>query len=249
MKETNENRDYPQISLSKSIFLHLLPGSLITILYIILIPIISVFGFPNRFAFLLSIAFALIPFELGYILYQSIKKNKSFSLDGVIYFRESLSLWKYIVYGLILLIYALSITMFLAPLIDNFILKNLFFWVPEWFILTNSFIGYAKDTLIIMAIMGLILNGFIGPIVEELYFRGYLLPRISRLNITAIILNVLFHSIYHFWMPWRIPSLVLALFPAAFVVWKKKNIKLGILIHIIGNSIGSILTLAYIISM
>jgi membrane protease YdiL (CAAX protease family) len=26
----------------------------------------------------------------------------------------------------------------------------------------------------------LILDGFAGPIVEELYFRGYLLPRLSR---------------------------------------------------------------------
>lgn len=250
MQQIDEkDMDLPQIPLSKSILLHIFPGILITICYIILIPIVTLLKVPNRFALLISIACVLIPFELGYIIYQCIKKNKTLSFEGVIYFRESLSLWKYVVYVLILLIYALLITILLAPLIDNIILNSLFFWVPEWFILTNSFIGYAKNALIIMAIMGLILNGFIGPIVEELYFRGYLLPRISRLNVAAIILNVFLHSAYHFWMPWRIPSLVLALFPAGFIVWKTKNIKLGILIHVIGNSFGSILTLIYVLSI
>ena len=50
-------------------------------------------------------------------------------------------------------------------------------------------------------------------------------------------------------MPWRIPTMILALFPAALVVWKMQNIKLGIIIHIIGNALGSDITLVLVLSL
>jgi hypothetical protein len=170
MQRNKENIDFPQIPLSKSVLLHLLLGILITIFYIIMVPLITLLDFPNRLALLLGVPFVLVPFEFGFIIYQCKKINNIISFEGVIFFRESMALWKYFLFTLILLFYALSITTILAPPIDNFILDKIFFWLPEWYILTTSFIGYTKDYLIIMAIMSIIFNGFIGPIVEELYF-------------------------------------------------------------------------------
>jgi len=249
MQRNKENIDFPQIPLSKAVLLHLLPGILITIFYIIMVPLVTLLDFPNRLALLLAVPFVLVPFELGFLIYQCKKINNIISFKEVIFFRESMALWKYFLFTLILLFYALSITTILAPPIDNFILDKIFFWLPEWYILTASFIGYTKNYLIIMAIMSIIFNGFVGPIVEELYFRGFLLPRMSRLGVKGLFLNIIFHSAYHLWMPWRIPTLILALFPAALVVWKMQNIKLAILIHVIGNTLGSVLTLVLVLKI
>ena len=38
--------------------------------------------------------------------------------------------------------------------------------------------------------------------VEELYFRGYLLPRISRLGAWAPLVNTVLFSLYHLFTPW-----------------------------------------------
>ena len=195
MQTNRENIDFPQIPLSKSILLHLLPGILVTIFYIITVPLVTLLNFPNRLALLLGVPFVLVPFELGFIIYQCKKINNILSFEGVIFYRESMALWIYFLLTLILLFYALLITNLLAPPIDNFILDKFFFWLPEWYILTTSFIGYTKDYLIIMAIMSIIFNGFVGPIVEELYFRGYLLPRISRLGVHGVFLNLILHSV------------------------------------------------------
>ena len=38
--------------------------------------------------------------------------------------------------------------------------------------------------------------------VEEMYFHGYLLPRISRLGAWAPLVNTVLFSLYHFFTPW-----------------------------------------------
>jgi len=50
MQRNKENIDFPQIPLSKSVLLHLLPGILITIFYIIMVPLVTLLDFPNRLA-------------------------------------------------------------------------------------------------------------------------------------------------------------------------------------------------------
>jgi len=46
------------------------------------------------------------------------------------------------------------------------------------------------------------LNVILGPLVEELYFRGYLLPRLHRFGIWAPLINISLFAAYHLWKPW-----------------------------------------------
>jgi membrane protease YdiL (CAAX protease family) len=46
-------------------------------------------------------------------------------------------------------------------------------------------------------LLGLVLSGVVAPVVEEMYFRGYLLPRLSRLGRWAPVLNVTLFALYH----------------------------------------------------
>jgi CAAX protease family protein len=242
-----ENRGIPQQSLWRSIVLHLLPGVLVTILFVAAAPALNALGYPSSFAFLLVGLFVLVPFELGFLFYQGKKRNGTLSLDGIVLYREPMPAWQYVLLAAILLLYGNIVLVVVYPSIAQMLIRTLFFWLPDWFFLSLSF-GYTKSILLMTALFGLAVNGFIGPITEELYFRGYLLPRISRLKAWSPVIDGGLHALYHFWMPWQVPGLILSLLPAAFAVWWKRNIYLGMIIHVIGNVLGSILTIMTILS-
>ena len=243
-----ESPDIPQQSFLHSATLHLLPGVLTTILFLIAAPILFSLGYPSNFAFLLVGLFVLVPFELGFLFYQGKKRNGTLSLNGIVLYREPMPAWQYVLFAAILLLYANFILVIVYPPIAQMLIKTLFFWLPDWFFLSLS-LEYTKTILLLTALFGLAVNGFVAPITEELYFRGYLLPRISRFKVWAPVFNGVLHSLYHFWMPWQVPGLILGLLPAAFIVWWKRNIYLGMIIHIVGNTLGSILTLVTILSL
>jgi membrane protease YdiL (CAAX protease family) len=78
------------------------------------------------------------------------------------------------------------------------------------------------------------------PITEELYFRGFLLPRMARWGIWAPLISVALFSLYHFWLPWENPTRIIALLPLVYAVQWKRNIYLSIAVHSLLNTIGSI---------
>jgi len=245
---TIKGLDIPQQSFLYSTTLHLLPGVLNTVLFVIIAPILFSLGYPSNFAFLLAGLFVLIPFELGFLFYQGKKRNGTLSLDGIVLYREPMSLTKYVLFAAVLLLYGNFILVVVYPPIAKMLVNTLFFWLPDWFFM-SSLITYSKSLSLMTALLGLVVNGFVAPITEELYFRGYLLPRISRFKVWAPVFNGVLHSLYHFWMPWQVPGLLLGLLPAAFVVWWKRNIYLGMIIHVVGNTLGSILTLVTILNL
>ena len=239
-----------QHSLLRSIVLHLLPGVLILLFYIVTAPLAERLGFPSGTALFVAIGVILIPFELGYLLYQGKKRNGIFSLKGIVLFREPMPWWQYIVLGLPLLIWLGLTFSVLAPPLDEAIVNSLFSWVPDWFFLFGSIdqlAQYSRSALLITAILNLVLNGVLGPVVEELYFRGYLLPRLSRLKGWAPLINVLLFSLYHFFTPWQNVIRIIALVPMVYAGWWKKNIYLGMIVHCAGNLFGAIGMLALIL--
>jgi membrane protease YdiL (CAAX protease family) len=52
-----------------------------------------------------------------------------------------------------------------------------------------------------MWILGFIFVAIIGPLAEELNFRGYLLPILSKLGKWAPLVNFSLFILYYFWQP------------------------------------------------
>jgi hypothetical protein len=75
---------------------------------------------------------------------------------------------------------------------------------------------------------------FLGPLVEELYFRGYLLPRMNG-KLGPLLHSFLFAA-YHVFTPWMIITRTIGLLPLIYAV-KHKNIYVGIIVHILLNTI------------
>jgi len=238
---TNNERNTEQHSLLKSVILHLLPGFLILLFFITLTPILTEKDFPTLFCLFLAVMLVLIPFELGYILYQAKKKNKTLSLKGIVLYRRKIPIWQHLVIIPSFLVWAFISFFFVAPPIQDHLRVEYFSWLPDWFFLSHNIEQASKASLLATWILGLVFNGIAGPIVEELYFRGYLLPRISRLKGWAPLLNVVLFSAYHFFSPWGNLERILALLPGIYIIQWKKNIYLGMIPHCLLNTTGMIL--------
>jgi len=232
-----------QHSILNSVILHLAPGAAGTIAYILLAPILMRNGYPSILGILIAAAVVILPIELGYLLLRSRQISGHFSLKKVVAYRKPLPKWQYVVIPLGLVIWGFLATG-IAPLLDNIIASSWFAWLPEWFFIfdLSQFDGYERPALLITFIVGLIVNGVTLPLVEELYFRGYLLPRLERYGKWAPLINLSLFSLYHFWTPWQFFSRIVLLLPWVYVAWRKRNIYLIIIAHCAANTLGWLLT-------
>ena len=236
----NSTKQHPIV---QSITLHLLPGMIGTIVYILITPSLIRSGYPSLLGILIAAALVILPIELGILFYQARQFNGTFSLKDIVLYREALPKWQYVVIPLVLVIWGF-LASGITPLLDNVILKAWFSWLPEWFTIFNieQLQSYARPALLVTFWIGLIVNGIMLPFVEELYFRGYLLPGIERFGKWAPLLNVSLFSLYHFWTPWQAVSRILLVFPWVYAAWRKRNIYLIIIAHCTANTLGWLLT-------
>lgn len=184
--------------------------------------------------------FTLFPIELGMILYASKKEYGTYSLKSAFVGQEKLALWKIVLIGFVFFGIAGLLSAFVAPIENQFfsetrtaVLNNL----PTGFDWTNlEYIkSFSKPILVFTCIYYGVFNVLVGPITEELFFRGYLTSHYKKQNsFTPILIAVLF-SLYHFWLPFNNVFRILAFAPVAYVAYKKKNIYISICFHCICN--------------
>jgi membrane protease YdiL (CAAX protease family) len=130
----------------------------------------------------------------------------------------------------------------LAPL-DTAIYKALFAWMPA-----GSLSGYSESVVVTTFAVSIVFVGLVGPAVEELYFRGFLLPRMAHLGTKAPILNAVLFSLYHFWTPWQFFSLIGFFLPTIWVTWRTKDLRVSLWVHCLANTLVQTLVLGTILS-
>ena len=252
-----EEKQYEQHSVTKSILLHLIPGvPVIAGLFIFALPVFSrILGIAVELhvvvGLTLSILIMLVPVQLGILLYQGKKQNGKFSLKGVIGYTEKSSIKDYIIFIPIMLVYSILLFAVVSPMITPAITDTLFAWYPQEYNLqtamANPGVLSGYQGVYLLLVMFIITNGILGPFVEELYFRGYLLPRMDGYaKKWAPILNVVFFSLYHYFSPWDNPTRIIALIPLVYIVWRKRDIRFGIWVHILLNTSSGVLMLSQI---
>jgi membrane protease YdiL (CAAX protease family) len=234
----------------KSVVLHLLPGLLALVVFTLIARPVEALGFPSVMPWLITALFVILPIELGYLLYEGKKRNGRFSLDGVILYNRPLRagqivLWTVLTFIAVLVLYVLS-----GP-ISNYLESVFSGWLPGWFMYDTGLEGggFAKSALLVINIASIFVFIIGIPIVEEMYFRGYLLPRISYLGAWAILLNSFLFALYHFTTPWQLVTRILITLPLAYVAYRKQNIIPGMVVHAIANGVEVIMGFAYILSM
>lgn len=241
----------------RSILLHLLPG--LTVFGSIIVfsqPVFSrALGIDEKLSpvlgYLLGLLIGLLPVQLSILLLAGRKETGKFTIRKVIWYTEKSRLRDYLIFVPVLIFYFLVLFIFIAPLIQPYVLQTFFSWWPEKFnfqlMLQNpsALAGY-KGIFILFPVY-ILLSCILGPFVEELYFRGYLLPRMSGFaGKWAPFWNTVLFSIYHFFSPWENLIRIAASYPLIYLVWKKRDIRFGMLVHIIVNTVGGIIALVII---
>jgi uncharacterized protein len=232
------------LSMRRVLLLIFVPTSLLTVSYVLIGRLIQE-TIPSLLLFTLLAMLVLFPVQLLVVLLASKREYGRYSLRSAFSQHQELSWWKILVYGSLLWGFAgiMSVTIFpleemlLAPIAERLaqLLPPYFNWAN-----TDYLQQYPRNILLLTGIVYLFMNGFIGPIVEELFFRGYLTAKISRFGKYAPLIMTILFSLYHFWLPFNNLFRIIIFYPAAYLAWKKKNIYIAIVFHILSNLVSAV---------
>lgn len=136
--------------------------------------------------------------------------------------------------GAFLVAYALVT---LASPLTGILTEQIFSELPQWIFLDeqSQYQAYTKNVLVAIFTFQLILTGVVLPWTEELYFRGYLLPRITRFGKWTPLIGGLLFGLYHSWQAFGFVSVFLLGAVLGYVVWWQRDIRLSISLHIVAN--------------
>lgn len=234
-----------QHSVPRSAALHILPGVLVAVVFVLTMPLVRGAGLPPFMA-LVAADLVVLPLLLGALLYLGYRRNGRPTLDGVVLYRRPLSLRRWLWMVPALLIFAGLSFALLAP-ISSWLFETLFGWVPSQFILPMDMSPWSGPMLAPLVVVYLLVVAVMASIVEEVYFRGYLLPRVSRFGAGAAVLNATLFALYHVWSPWLLVARIVAITPTAFATMRTRNVRLPSTMHVIGNSADAVgwLSLAF----
>jgi membrane protease YdiL (CAAX protease family) len=219
------------------ILLHLIPGILICVVFYSLAWILARNGINAYFALMVVIAVILVPVEFGVIAFWGRKVNGKMSIAAAISFKTRIGAIENWIVPPILFLFAGLLSVVISPL-SHSLEVTLTPYVPEW-VRTESLIhgittcSAAQRKLTFL--LGILLSGIAAPVVEEMYFRGFLLPRMKSLGAGAPILNTLLFAVYHIYSPWNIVPIFIIFLPITYVVWRRKNMTIGIVTHCMLN--------------
>jgi hypothetical protein len=213
----------------------LVPGALIVGVYAVLgAPVSRALGAPIFAAWAIALAVVLFPLWFG-LLWLGKKRTGRYTMrGGVVEYRDKpISRGTITLIGMGFLLYMFIVSLSLAPL-DAWTYDHFFTWVAfegSGSSGTAYLDAYSKDAVLITLLFCGPFTGFILPLIEEYYFRGFLLPRLPQLGRWAPLFNTALFSIYHFWAIWTVPSKIIFLLPGVWFVWAKKDLRASIWMH------------------
>jgi membrane protease YdiL (CAAX protease family) len=242
MKTSSESKE-DNLSMIKVAFLIFVPTTILTASYFLFGSVFE--AIPSLLLFFALATLTLFPIELAVVLYSSKKSFGSYSLRSAFANQDKSSWIKTLLYGVFLFGFAGIVSATVGPFehwITLPLSNKLVEIMPAYYDWNNMeyLRQYPKNILLLTCIVYGIFNILVGPVVEELYFRGYLTSKLSRLGKWApIIITVLF-SLYHFWLPLQNLFRISAFLPAAYIAWKQKNLYISIVFHCLCNLISTI---------
>src|SRR5215831_6935364 len=234
----------------QTLLMNLGPAAITFAAVLALAPLMAHLGLPRFFSFTVAEALVLAPIELGLLLRAAHRATGRWSvraLPSVLAYRRPLTR-RMILLIPVLFVLALAIYAAYTP-VGSALGGALTGIYPHWLIASNSApAGFPKAVLVATLLATLAIDGVINPTVEELYFRGYLLPRLPVAGWPAIPVSAALFALQHYWQPWNwLLIFGLELILTTLVV-RLRCVRLGIVMHILADSFGLLVTLAGVLS-
>jgi len=217
---------------------HFYMGVLITAIYVLTAPLLVAHGYAGIGALLFVELFVLTPLVIVHLLVIARKLERSESLSIVIPNRKPIGTKSFVLWYVVGLLAIFGTFIPLYP-VGILVRGELFAWLPEWYF--NPGYGVTdQGTLANLFLIAIFIDGIIAPTLEEVFFRGYLLPRMNYLKGWAPVVNGAFFGLYHFWQPHNFIALIVVGIILSYIVWKTKNVYLGIALHCTINVLGAV---------
>lgn len=134
--------------------------------------------FPNIITFCIAGFIGGLGFQLGYILYCCKKQNGDYKILKQLEMQSKLG-WKQLAVWVPVLLFTTIVLFLGTQFIGAWLLDTYFNWLPEWYFLQANYSVYSTEVQIVTYFFLFIFVALIIPIVEELFFRGFLLPRMA----------------------------------------------------------------------
>jgi hypothetical protein len=234
-------------TIGQTTILHLVPGILITLVFATLAPLMERFQLPTFLALCVAGPAVLLPGGLGYLYLQGYCRNGRLSLDGVVLYRSPLPWWQYVALVPLVVVASGGLITLLAPLSDALYQSWFAPWLPKRYLLTPDLNAYDRPTLMLSYAILFVTISVIVPIIEEIWFRGYLLPRMAHLGLWGVVLASVLFALYHFWTPWLAVGRAVGLIPLILVAQWRRNIFIGMAAHIVANSVDVVAGVIFIL--
>jgi uncharacterized protein len=219
------------------IALHLVPGVILAGFFFVLSRMFFQWGSTGYLALLVTIPVCLVPVEIGVMLLWGMRVTGKWSLLATIGYRQRGTLFDTVVLPLLLFLFWGVLSIGVAP-ISVYLEAQLSVWLPAWATQASLINGLGSSSPAQRSIalsLAVLLSGIVAPVVEEMYFRGFLLPKMERWGWAAPVINVLLFAVYHFYFPGNVLGIFVAFLPVATVVMVKKNWRIGAVFHILVN--------------
>jgi uncharacterized protein len=221
----------------RTIALHLLPGLLAVSAFAMAAPLFAAAGLPPVWGMFLAVVFVVAPVELGIIRIYAAK------LDLRAPNRRDLV--QLLLPTLAAAAIAPGVVQWAEPTLHRVFDEIAPVWwdldphqatsQPEW-VIAVTMAGWALTFVVI------------GPVVEELYFRGFLLPRIPAGRAAAIITNAALFAVYHFWQPYAWLTVFVFALPLAFVARRTRGVVVAACVHCAVNALTFALLLSGVVA-
>jgi len=219
------------------IVLHLAPGIIFAVFFYALSWVLVRSGLTAYLALLIAIPACLAPLEIGVMLLWSVRYAETGSLRAAITYRRQGTAVDYIVSPILLLLFYGLASIVLSP-ITQYVAAHLSSLLPVWATQQALITGVSSSppvqryTTFLLAVL---LSGFVAPVVEELYFRGFLLPRMEHWGCAAPVVNSFLFAVYHFYFLENVATIFVAFLPIAYAVRIKGDWRIGAVAHGMSN--------------
>jgi uncharacterized protein len=230
-------------TLPQSVLLHLAPGVVVLAAYAALVPIARLYHVPSAAALAATGLVAIAPLQLALLR----RHRRRHPGEPAVQLRRRLPATRVLAWALLEIALAAVAFAVTAPLAGR--LQQAFSWWPAaWAVDLGNHEGYTRGAQLTTALLFLLGTVLTAPLVEEYYFRGYLLPRMPRrLGSTGPLAHATLFALYHLQTPWLTPTRIVALTPLAYIAARTRDVRIGMVAHVLLNAVDLVVLALFIL--
>lgn len=234
-------------SVLRSLWWHLLPGVPVSAAALGGQPVAAALGLPAVASVFAAVVLVLVPLELGLLRWRLHREGRRLrALLRSVRRPTGRELARVVLPALA--VQAAVYAVLWHP-VEELTRRALFGWLPAAFGLADAQdpAAFAPAALAATAALGFVANGLLGPVVEELWFRGHLLPRLGHLGRWAPVLETAMFSAYHLFAPAQLVSRFVFALPLVAATWRTRSVAVGMVVHVVNNVVSTaLLVTAYL---